>query len=124
MPTLTEMTAWSDEETLAEIQAALPPGWAFKCPNDDGYWVPAITDEQGVQVWGEPFADLRTALLSAFMWLWTRGQPENPRWTRRRELHPHAVAGAFGLPHVAVPDPPDLDPAEVQAVYDDFAKRR
>jgi len=62
--------------------------------------------------------DERLVLFAAYGWLQFRDRkPENPVWIRRREVLPRPGKGTLTLPGTEVPDVPDLDPAEIRAVY-------
>lgn len=119
MPTLEEVTAWSGEELEAEARHLLPEGWGLSYEQGtDGWWRASIFDAEQQVVWADSHADPRHLLLNAYGWLLVRGQqPTDPQWRRRRELSPRAVRGDLGLRGVTIPDPEDLDPSEVRAVY-------
>ena len=115
MATLAEMTAWSIEETRAEVDRLLPPGWAYR-QSHVGFFRGVICDADGVAQWDESHADERLLLLDAYGWLWTRSlsAPIQGLWaTRRTELTSRTV----GQHAARVPDPEDLDPAELAMVY-------
>lgn len=127
---LEELTAWSNENIAAETQASLPPGWRFSygLDREAGWWAKIVNAEGDVQ-WEQSYVlDERLVLFAAYGWLNLRDcKPQHPAWARRRELFPKPRTGKLTLPGTEVPDVPDLDPAEIQAVYfpdQDPAKRR
>src|SRR5512137_783473 len=128
MPSLEEMTAWESEDIEDAIRQALPKGWQFEygCSESGGWAV--IGDEEGQIKWettGVP--DERLLLFNAYGWLITRGmEPRNPAWALRKGSIPQPKVGQFSLPGVSVPDPEDLDPAEIESVYSELRspKRR
>jgi len=119
MPSLEEMTAWEPEDIEAEIRLALPKDWSFQsgCSENGGWAV--IGDEEGQIKWETASVpDERLLLFNAYGWLTTRGmEPKNPAWARRKGVTPQPRIGQFSLPGVSVPDPEDLDPAEIASVY-------
>jgi len=116
--TLEEVSAWSNDELDAQIHSLLEPGWTFNVRPEDGWWYGIVADAEGGQEWADSQADVRLLLLNAYGWLYThRQQPKDPLWRRRQELDPRVVRGQVSLCGVTVPDPEDLDPNEVRAVY-------
>jgi hypothetical protein len=127
MPTIEEMSAWTLDELKVEIHQALPPGWSFNYGwNEDVDGWATIHDETGKTAWETAGVWDETLLLfNAYGWLTTRNvEPKNPVWARRRGVVPKPVVGQYSLPGVSVPDPEDLDPAEIASVYFDPTKRR
>jgi len=126
MPTPEEVSAWSFEEILAEIQVLLPPGSRVtSVSNPDGYWVVMVERDtpEGPEVdLREVNPDRRLAALDVFGQLWLRSAPQPSKdspWVRRNELRQAAVPSR-SIPRV--PDPEDLDPAEVNSVYQTHLK--
>lgn len=124
------MTTWSAEDIRSQATALLPDGWALLCEQGvHGWWSATISEPSGselVPVWQGSSADERIALFDAYGWLWLRSKPiveSNSPWVRRRELSRESVTNrvARGLD---VPDPEDLDPAEVAAVYETLHGKR
>lgn len=138
MPTLEEMTAWTAEDIRAEILVALPKGLHFgkKADQESGFWVVEfwrVDPETGTKavLWTETGADERIMLFNAYGWLWMQKRPKVPDhspWkARQQELTPgalrerarqQAVRGEVASENRKVRDPEDLDPKEVQTVYE------
>jgi hypothetical protein len=119
MATIEEMTAWTLEEIQAEIRAALPEKWRFEFLTEDGQWRTRFLGVEGECLWWRTYLEPRVLLLDAYGWLWRqqhRQLPTNPAWIPRdrRKLVP---VGKVGLQGVTVPDPEDLNPDEIDAVY-------
>lgn len=125
MPSVEEMTAWTTEDIEAEIRVSLPKNWQFEhgCSETGGWAI--IRDEEGETKWETAMVpDERLLLFNAYGWLITRSAvPRLPAWARRKGEIPKPLVGHFSLPGVSVPDPEDLDPAEVAAVYDKLHRR-
>ena len=126
MPTPEEVSAWSFDEILAEIQALLPEGSRVTpVSNPDGYWIVTVERDtpEGLEVdLRETRPDRRLAALDVFGQLWLRNAPQPSKdspWVRRNELR-QAVVPKRTAPHV--PDPEDLDPTEVDSVYQTHLK--
>lgn len=110
---------WDDERTKAEIAALLPDDWEFLFGWDnEGYWKAAFVDGGGTIVWDDAVPAANILLRNAYAWLALRSSPrrQGPAWVRRRELT-LAQVNADALRKARVPDPPDVDPQEVEAVY-------
>lgn len=120
-----EISAWSIEELEAEIHAALPQGWTLSSRHaSDGYWefaVKSVTEESEPLIRLErENADRRLGLLDVYGWLWLEGLPKPPAgspWAPRRELTVGIVTGHANVKGSSIPDPEDLDPAEVARVH-------
>lgn len=126
MPTPEEVSAWSFDEILAEIQVLLPAGSRVtSVSNPDGYWTVLVEHEtpDGPEVdLREVSPDRRLAALAIFGQLWFRNAPQPGKdspWQRRNELPRAAVPSKA---HPRIPDPEDLDPVEVEMVYQDYLK--
>jgi hypothetical protein len=125
MPTPEEVSAWSFEEILAETQALLPKGSAADVNHHpDGYWVAFVertTPEGKVVDQEETHPDRRMAVLNLFGRIWLNGLPKpsgSSPWVRRRELNREAVTRKA----LGIPDPEDLDPVEIDLVYQTYRK--
>ena len=121
MPTLEEVSAWSLEEILAAIQALLPKGTQVQSLPNAGGWTVRI-DTAGTVVLEGTGADQRLTALNIYGQLWVKSLPkpsEFSPWVRRREL-----TGAQVTRKVVhnISDPEDLDPSEVNSVYEPFRK--
>ncbi len=127
MHSLEEMTAWTAEDAQAAILASLPEGWSFIPKTVSGWAVAQFTDENGKVVWEDHSADVRLLFFNAYGWLHLREhKPRSPAWklrTKEVDLYRPTQPGQV-YPHVPVPDPEDLDPEEVKAVYADPHFRR
>lgn len=120
MPTIEEVSAWSDVELAAEIQTLLPPGWFLRIdPNPEGYWDVsvdrAVDTPEPVTEFFESHIDKRIALLNIYGALGAyAARTRSEQWLgSRRELTKQPVS----IKSSTIPDPADLDPAEVEAVY-------
>lgn len=121
MPTIEEMSAWSDRELSAEILNMLPEGWFLKTDaHTDGYWSVsvdrAVDSSEPVTEFFESHIDKRIALLNIYGALVARKGREtiDPNWVaNRHSLTKHPVS----IKSSAIPDPEDLDPLEVESVY-------
>ena len=131
MATLEEVTAWSVDEIRAEIRATLPAGWVFEekqLPRGVRRARFLRPDAKGdlVPVWGDTHMDERLLLLGAYGLLWTRDHrphPDSP-WIRRNNPTREAVTRqVIAKQRCSVPDPEDVDPEEVAAVYEKARKK-
>jgi hypothetical protein len=116
MPTnLSEIHLCSDAEIETTLLDLLRSGEKFTFGLEQG-WVGEITNGEGL-VWESVTLDKRILLLDVYAWLWFRAYPTQPSatspWIRRRELSREIVTR-----RATTPEPEDLDPAEVQAVYE------
>lgn len=111
-----EMAAWSLDEIRDHIQRLLPEGHTFVSLASASTWLARIEDPDGTRLWEKMGLDQRILLLDAFGWLWLQGhaspEPGTP-WARKLTLEPQPVAKRSSRD----PDPEDLDPEEVKAVY-------
>ncbi len=114
------MTTWTFDEAVAQVYMSLPEGWGFKRTSSEGYHTASIVDDQAVEVWTceEPLPDPRMIALEAYGWLYAqKHQVQHPKWVRHHEIDRHQILGKVGLPGISVPDPGDLDPAEIDEMY-------
>jgi len=140
MLSLEEMTSWSPEDIRAAIAAELPLGWSF-VPDVVNSWVHAkIVDAEGTVLWEDSSADQRLLYFNAYGWLNLRSsQARHPAWRpRTKEVDPSERRSPREWPSEAefkprahqggaeasIPDPEDLDPAEVYSVYQDPHSKR
>lgn len=119
MATWAEVSTWSNDEIVQKVRELLPEGWQFKHLLDvDGAFRATIVDvASGLSQWSDEQADERLILLNAYGWLFVRKPTaRNPRWVRGEITVPVAQQT---LPTVITPqpDPEDLDPEEIDAVY-------
>jgi hypothetical protein len=115
MFTVEEITAWSIDELTTEISVLLPPGVVLKIDSQQGYFVARLTNTDGSLVREEVNPDQRLALLNIFGGLWTTPSvSDDSPWHRRREFLRSPI-DMFNCQEV--PDPEDLNPDEVQALY-------
>lgn len=114
---------WDVNRTLHEIRTLMPIGWTYKFqPVERVYWSFEFSDTQGVVLWQDHNPAANIILFNAYGWLREKVAPiPKPRagsnWIRRRELTLQAV-NAEALRQSRTPDPADVDPAEVAAVYE------
>lgn len=114
MFTLSEVGFWSVEETLQHLKSALPLGWKLMLRVESGYSVAELYGEKGDRCWVSSSPDPKLLYLEGLGWLMVRNhKPSHPAW-RPRE---HEVELRVPNPPSDEPDPPDLDPSEVAAVY-------
>jgi hypothetical protein len=114
MFTLSEVAMWSVEETLQQLKSALPLGWKLTVRVESRYTVAELHDDKGDRCWLSSNPDPKLLYLDGFGWLMVRNhKTTHPIWRpREREV-------VLRVPNPASndPDPPDLDPSEVDAVY-------
>ena len=126
MPSIEEIESWSIDTILAEIKRLLPPGTSFVEGSRNG-WIVVTVQKMDAEnpdekiMWSDNGPDRRLLLLNAFGWLWVRTQkPRHPAWKPR-------PGGMPTRPHPAplnFQGPPDLDPANIRAVYEKGPKRK
>lgn len=127
MPTLEELSQWSNEHIRAEIVEKLPQGWVFEHKFDPSVgWCAYIRDESEAVVWnhiGE--ADPKLTLFGAYGWLSFRDQKaKHPAWSRSRDI-PAPRSGRMTIPGVEeTPLPEDLSPEFINSVYFDSGPKR
>lgn len=124
MTTLEEVSTWSLDEIRAGIASKLPEGWVFEEKARPGGAVGVRIyrlSPEGTPVveWQDIHIDSKYLLLGAFGFLWLRNIPRNPDspWIRRSNPTREAMTRRVNAFHCTTPDPPDVDPEEVQAVY-------
>lgn len=114
MFTLAEVELWDAEETLRRLTSSLPLGWTVTIGVESGCAVAEILDDKGGRQWVGSSPDLKLLYLDGLGWLMTRShKTTHPAWRpREREVE-------FRVPNPISedPDPLDLDPSEVDAVY-------
>lgn len=124
MPTLEEMTGWSVLEIEAAIRSSLPPEVRFECGFDReaGVWFVRFWQEregQKVVLFQEWGIEQRLTYFNGYGWLWARQKPPPPKhspWKPRQ----HEVLPQIRVGKTRTPDPEDLNPDEIKAVYDAF----
>lgn len=124
-PTLEEMQTWSVDEIKAHIAEYLPDDTVFRCAfsDDIGQWRGWFEQDKTV-LWDQWSLDQRLLLLDAFGWLWAKRQPARPAdspWVGRQGRVPMEAVRRRAF---SEPDPADLDPDEVQAVYEAHRQKR
>lgn len=106
---------------MAAIQSLLPMGSKVVPQLEDGgYWKISVQTGETVD-FEEVGADQRLVALNVYGRLWAASLPkpnENSPWVRRRELTGAQVTRRA----TNISDPGDLDPSEVQSVYEPFRK--
>ena len=126
MPTLEELADWDVGELHNHILSVLPEGVVFKLEPPSPYFRGIYTNQDGDILWADVNPDLRILLLDAYGWLWKKTAKVSPNsvWTpRQREVMPRPSVGPRTLPGVSIPDPEDLDPAEITALYENRDKK-
>lgn len=122
-PTLEEMRQWPPDEIHGAILVALPPECRFELTDEGGQWRARFFGPDGAVLWWNTYGDPQVLLFDAYGWLWMRRQkPKHPAWKPRtsRTLVPVYGSTAHGP---SVPDPEDLNPAEIDTVYSEHSKR-
>jgi hypothetical protein len=111
-----EITTWDAADALAVLKQHLPPGWQIEHTWADGWYGVALKNDQGADVWVGGKSDPKLVYLDALGWLVLRDhKTQHPAWRPRTEEV--ALYRRTEPVVVATPDPEDLDPAEVDAVY-------
>lgn len=114
MFSLGETTTWTAEDARVRLQHSIPATWKLSYRVEEGWHLASLVDQGGDLVWSGENADQKILFLDALGWLRLRKhQPSNPMWRPRGQevpLHRPAVEDKY-------PDPLDLDPEEVAAVY-------
>lgn len=115
-----EAATWTEDQIQQELAARLPKGWAFsllKEPQTHLWVVRIFTGD--VEHWRGEDAAPNLALLHALGWVVlqvTKPRTTGP-WVRREELtreRVHELAARISSPE---PEPADINPAEIDAVY-------
>jgi hypothetical protein len=118
MHSLEEIAGWSLEEIRREILKLLPKDHRliFGPGTDEDTLSVHIETPEGKLLWRREGFEERTLLLDAFGWLWTQKRPApglGTPWAQKRfpklQHVPFKTSG--------IPDPADVDPEEVLAVY-------
>lgn len=110
---------WKEPRIRSEIEALLPKGWSFSFTRDKASGYSEVVFSKGPEeLWrgSDPFAQM--VLLNAYGWLITESRPRNAQgpWSPRREFTLTQV-NTDSLRRAQVPDPEDLDPEGLAAVY-------
>lgn len=114
MFTAADITLWGPEEALHELKESLPLGWKLFLRTEEQYAVAELYDGDDNRVWIGSNFDRKILCLDALGWLMTRNhKPRHPAWKPRE----HEVTLRVPNQPSLGPDPLDLDPAEVAAVY-------
>lgn len=121
-----EVTTWDEERVKDEITLRLDPGWVFRFgPSENQmFWEATITAEEA-EIWSGEGLTAQLVLLDALGWLENRRYraSEGSLWVRRRgdlnaeRVHEIAYSKSYGPP-----DPPHLDPKEIQSVVQSLRK--
>jgi hypothetical protein len=129
LPTIEEMTAWTPDDIVAAIHVSKPPGTQFDCGFDQnaGTWfVRFWTELNGRKnvLFEDQGFEQRITYLNGYGWIWARQRPKPPStspWQARRgEVQPNVVQRRT---RATAKDPEDLDPEEIQAVYDRYREQ-
>jgi len=113
---LEETLTWTADDVFTRIRLVLPPGWKLERTLEEGWHYLKVLDAEGVQQWAGEHVDPKLAGLDALGWLKLRGyQVRNPVWQPREREVPHYQPS--GVVVSSQPDPADLDPSEIDAVY-------
>ncbi len=114
-----DMSAWTIDEIQLKLMDLIEQQsyiLGFQAVSNEAGWYASFTAD-GRELWGLQGPDIRLVLLSAYVWLDCRTNPVKPRpmWAPRGENA--ARSDVVNVP-VSSPDPEDLDPTEIAAVYD------
>jgi len=116
MFSLEETLTWTADDVFVRIRLVLPPGWKLEYALEEGWHYLKVLDAEGVQQWAGEHVDPKLAGLDALGWLKLRDyQVKNPAWQPREHEVPHYRPS--GVVVSSQPDPADLDPKEIDAVY-------
>jgi hypothetical protein len=128
MLSLEEMTTWTVEDIQAQIDAYKAKDLFFRFDFDRElmFWHARFerfdeAQRKRVIVWEDHGADERITLFNAFGWVWARSQtplPKDSPWRPRPDVTLHHVNQKVAARGHSVPDPEDLDPEEIKAVYE------
>jgi hypothetical protein len=114
MFTAEEAALWSAEEALHKLRCALPLGWRLTIRGEARYSVAELHDAAGSRRWISSNPDPKFLYLEGLGWLAVRNhKTSHPAWRPRDRDAPLRVPNPISND----PDPPDLDPKEVEAVY-------
>jgi hypothetical protein len=131
MPQIEEISSWSIQEILDEIQRLLPEGTRFVEAAKQGWYLASVQQvvpdvpnlPEPKVLWSDGGPDRRLLLLNAFGWIWLHDQkPKHPAWRPRSGGRPARRHPTGPFPKIA--DPPDLDPEEIRSVYEKPPKRK
>lgn len=123
-----EVTTWDEERVKDEITLRLDPGWVFKFgPSENQMLWEAIITSEDTEIWSGEGLTSQLVLLDALGWLENRRYKalDSSLWVRRRgdlnadRVHEIAYSKSYGPP-----DPPHLDPKEIQSVVQSVKKDR
>lgn len=118
MFSLEETLTWTADDVFERLRTrgVLPPGWTVKRTVEGGWHRVVLLDAEGGQQWLGENADPKLVGLDALGWLRVRQhQVKQPVWRpRESEVPLHRPPDPLVS---AAPDPPDVDPDEVAAVY-------
>jgi hypothetical protein len=115
-----EVYTWSEERIKDEVTLRLEAGWTFKfgSSEDQTSWEASILNPEEV-VWVGSNLTAQIVLLDALGWLESRKHKvaATSPWVRRRgELDPQRVHEIAYSKSFGIPDPPHLDPGEIDLV--------
>lgn len=116
MFSLEETLTWTVDDVFARIRSVLPAGWVIERSVVEGWHHVVLRAGDGVEQWSAEHADAKIVGLDSLVWLRLRShQVRHPVWKpREAEVPLHQAPGAVIS---SEPDPEDLDPSEVAAVY-------
>jgi hypothetical protein len=116
MFSLEETLTWTSDEVHERLRSVLPAGWSLERTTEAGWHRVTLLDPAGIQQWTGEHPDPKFVGLDALGWLRLRNhQVKHPAWKPRETEVP--LYRDPVLVSAPVPDPPDLDPSEVEAVY-------
>jgi hypothetical protein len=121
-----EATTWDEERIKDEITSRLDPGWVFRFgPSENQMILEASITSEGVEIWSDEGLTSQLVLLGALGWLENRKYQvqDNSLWVRRSgDLNPQRVHDLAYSKSYGPPDPPHLDPNEIESVIQSTRK--
>lgn len=108
--------AWSDSQIEGEIARSVG-ALDFVCEWVGAAWVARIEAPAGEVVYQGESVDRRLALLNVYGYLWLKEQPPVVQGSVWDPTTARPGQAPVPKPAQSIPDPEDLDPDEVAAVY-------
>lgn len=117
MFSIEEVSTWSAEDVLVRIRKSIPNTWSITHSFSNGWHSLLLLGEEGVVQWSGEHVDQKILFLDALGSFQLRSHKlTTPAWKPRdREVALYRPSEDFTA--VFTPDPADLDPDEVAAVY-------
>jgi len=116
-----ELATLSDDLVEKSAKDHLPVGWTLKSYQDESrYWVAIVFNAEGLQQMKFEDITLKQVLLHVVGWLVMRNYqlPEGSPWVRRFDDITAEKAHEAAYQVTGPEEVPDLDPVELQLVYE------